>query len=59
MSHFFDAEQDWEVTGGNEDENAGAGEEEVEVHQEEDPWLQRRPGGRRVRVIPDIAKYLA
>jgi hypothetical protein len=59
MSHFFDAEQDWEVTGGGKDEDAGPEEEEIEVHLEEDPWLQRHPGGRRVKVIPDIAKYLA
>jgi hypothetical protein len=59
MSHFFDEELDWEVTGGDEDEAAGSEAEEIEAHPEEDPWLQRRPGGRRVRVIPDIAKYLA
>ncbi len=58
MSHFFDEELDWEVIGGEKDEDAGE-EEEIEAHPEEDPWLQRHPGGRRVKVIPDIAKYLA
>ena len=57
LSHFFDAEQDWEVEGG-EDENEDE-ETEVEAHPEEDPYLQRRPGGRRVRELPDIAQFLA
>ena len=56
MSHLFDEELNWEVTGGGEDE---ADEEEVEAHPEEDPYLQRRAGGRRVKEIPDVAKYLA
>ena len=58
MAHLFDEEVNWEVADGG-DEDAEAGEEEVEVHAEEDPWLQRRPGGRRVKELPDIAKYLA
>lgn len=57
LSHFFDAEQDWEVEGG-EDEQA-EGEVEVEAHPVEDPYLQRRPGGRRVKELPDIAQFLA
>ena len=55
MSHVFDEELDWEVTGEGEEEAEG---EEVEVHPEEDPYLQRRPGGRRVKEIPDIADFL-
>ena len=57
MSHIFDEELNWEVTGGEEDE--ANDEEEIEAHPEEDPYLQRRAGGRRVKEIPDVAKYLA
>jgi hypothetical protein len=56
MSHVFDEELNWEVTGGEEEADAG---EEIEAHPEEDPYLQRRAGGRRVKEIPDVAKYLA
>jgi hypothetical protein len=57
MAHLFDEELNWEVTGGGEEE---ADEDaEVEAHPEEDPYLQRRAGGRRVKEIPDVAKYLA
>jgi hypothetical protein len=57
LSHVFDEELNWEVTGGGEedaDEDA-----EIVAQPEEDPYLQRRPGGRRVKEIPDVAKYLA
>ncbi len=57
MTHVFDEEPNWEVTGG-EDEDADEAEE-IEAHPEEDPWLARRRGGRRVRELPDIAEYLA
>jgi hypothetical protein len=57
MSHVFDEEQDWEVIG-PEDEEEAEGEEEVEVKPEEDPYLERLAGGRRVKEIPDVAKYL-
>jgi hypothetical protein len=57
MSHVFDEELNWEVTGeGGEDADD---EEQIEAHPEDDPYLQRRPGGRRVKEIPDLAKYLA
>jgi len=60
LSQFFDAEQDWEVEGGEEEtEDAEAEEGEVEAHPVEDPYLQRLPGGRRVKVIPDVTKFLA
>ena len=59
MSHFFDEEQEWEVVGGEDEGEEAPEEEEVEMQPEEDPYLQRRPGGRRVKEIPDIAKYLA
>jgi len=57
MAHVFDEEPNWEVTGG-EDEDADEAEE-IEAHPEVDPWLARRPGGRRVKELPDIAEYLA
>jgi hypothetical protein len=57
MSHVFDEELNWEVTGVAEDE--AEGDEEVEAHAEVDPYFERRPGGRRVKEIPDVAKYLA
>jgi len=57
LSHVFDEEQDWVVTG--DDEEEAEGDEEIEAHPEEDPYLVRRPGGRRVKEIPDIAKFLA
>jgi hypothetical protein len=57
MSHVFDEELDWEVIG-PEDEDEAEGEEEVEVKPEEDPYLERLAGGRRVKEIPDVAKYL-
>jgi hypothetical protein len=54
LSHFFDAEPEWEAADGDEET-----EGEVEMQPVEDPYLQRLAGGRRVKVIPDIAKYLA
>jgi hypothetical protein len=56
LSHFFDAELNWEITGDEEEE--AEGDEEIETQPEEDPWLQRRPGGRRVKEIPDVADFL-
>ena len=58
LSHFFDEEIDWEVTGDAEEEGGGEGDEEVTAEPVEDPYLQRRPGGRRVKEIPAIAAYL-
>ncbi len=56
LSHYFDEESDWAVTGGSEDD--AEGDEEVTAEPVEDPYLQRRPGGRRVKEIPDVADYL-
>ena len=56
MSHVFDEEPNWEVAGAGEEEES---DEEIEAQPEEDPYLQRCAGGRRVKEIPDIAKYLA
>ena len=67
MSHFFD-EPDWLVDGVDAEDEVEAGEgdddepteidEEVEVTQAEDPYMERRAGGRRVKEIPDVAKFL-
>lgn len=69
MSHFFDepewlvegvdAEDDVEMGEGEGDEPGAVEEEEVEVTQAEDPYMERRVGGgRRVKEIPHIAKFL-
>ena len=56
MSHVFDEELNWEITGAEESD--AEGEEEIEAKPEEDPYLQRLAGGRRVKEIPNVAKYL-
>ncbi len=58
MAHLFDEEVNWEVTGADDEEAEDGQEEEIEAHIEEDPWLVRRPGGRRVKELPDITAYL-
>jgi hypothetical protein len=59
VSHLFD-EPDWEVLDEEDEEDEDAdSEEEVEVVLEVDPYLERRAGGRRVREIPDVAKFLS
>jgi hypothetical protein len=55
MSHVFD-EAEW-IAEEDEDEQE-EGEEEVEMKPEEDPYLERRMGGRWVLELPDIAGYL-
>lgn len=62
LSHAFDEEQDWIFTDAegeeiDEDEET-EGNEEVEAAPEEDPYFARRAGGRRVKEIPDIRKFL-
>ncbi|HEU5080174.1 MAG TPA: hypothetical protein VFT72_13255 [Opitutaceae bacterium] len=70
MSHLFD-EAEWDIIddSGNvevddfedEDDKLPEGHEtteEIEVVQVVDPYLERRLGGRRVKEIPDVAKYL-
>jgi hypothetical protein len=57
MSHVFD-EQEWIADDEDDDEEEQAEGEEVEMKPEEDPYLERRNGGRRVREIPHIADYL-
>jgi hypothetical protein len=64
MSHYFD-ETEWVVVGDDEiehgvdDEEEGTEtEEEVEVKEVLDPYFERRLGGRRLKEIPDIAKFV-
>ena len=63
MSHFLDEEQDWIFTNAegdeiDEQEETDDDEDEIEAKPEEDPYLERRNGGRRVKQIPNIAEYL-
>lgn len=63
MTHVFDEDQEWIVTGEDgetiEDWEEGGGEEdEVSVEAEQDPYLERLLGGRRVKELPDIATFL-
>jgi len=63
MTHVFDEEQNWIFTNAegeeiDEQEETGDDEEEIEAKPEEDPYLERRAGGRRVKELPDIAKFL-
>ncbi|MES2696848.1 MAG: hypothetical protein V4773_25495 [Verrucomicrobiota bacterium] len=63
MTHVFDEEQDWIFTNADgeeidEQEETEDGEDEIEAKQEEDPYFVRHSGGRRVKEIPNIAKYL-
>jgi hypothetical protein len=57
MSHVFD-EQDWIAEDEDDDEDEQQEGEEVEMKLVEDPYLERRNGGRRVHEIPNIADYL-
>lgn len=62
LSHLFDAEQDWIFTDAEgeviDEEEESEGEEEIEATPEEDIYLVRDAAGRRVKRIPEIAKYL-
>ncbi|HXN35273.1 MAG TPA: hypothetical protein VN877_03825 [Opitutaceae bacterium] len=53
MSHVFD-EQEW-IVADDEDEDS---DDDVEMKPEEDPYFERRNGGRRVHEIPNIADFL-
>ena len=57
IAHLFDDEPNWIITGG-EDEDEAEGDEEVQAAPEEDPYLARHTGGRRMKEIPDIAKFV-
>lgn len=64
MSHVFDEEPNWIFTDSegeeiDEQEDTEAGdEEEITAKPEEDPYFERRNGGRRVKELPDIRKFL-
>jgi hypothetical protein len=63
MSHVFDEEQNWIFTNAegeeiDEQEETDDEDEEIEAKPEEDPYFARRNGGRRIKEIPDIAKFL-
>ena len=63
MTHYFDEEQDWIFTNAegeeiDEQEETGDADEEIEAKPEEDPYFVRRTGGRRLKEIPDIARFL-
>jgi hypothetical protein len=63
MTHVFDEEQDWIFTNAegkeiDEQEETGEGDEEIEGKPEEDPYFVRRNGGRRLKELPDIARFL-
>ena len=57
MSHVFD-EQEWIAEDEEDDEDEQQEGEEVEMKAVEDPYLERRNGGRRVHEIPHIADFL-
>jgi hypothetical protein len=63
MTHVFDEEQDWIFTNSegeviDEQEEVEDGDEGIEAKPEEDPYLVRWSGGRRVKELPDIARFL-
>ena len=63
MSQVFDEEQDWifrDASGEEIDEQEATegDEDEVEATPAVDPYFERRLGGRRVKELPDIAKFL-
>lgn len=61
MSHIFDEEVNWVISGTDidaDEEETSGDDEDVEVSPEEDPYLVRLAGGRRVKELPNIAKYL-
>ena len=63
MTHVFDEEQDWVVTNAEgeviDEEDETAEDEELQAKPEEDPYFARRSeGGRRLKELPDIRKFL-
>jgi hypothetical protein len=65
MSHVFDEEPNWVITGTDgeeiDEEDLEEGEEsdqEIEAAPEEEPYFARDAAGRRVKRIPEIAKFL-
>jgi hypothetical protein len=63
MTHVFDEEPNWVFTNSegeeiDEQEETDDEEEEIEAKPEEDPYFERRHGGRRLKEIPNIADFL-
>jgi len=63
ISQAFEDELTWVTVDGDSEDDAGENEadgdeEEVEMVPAEDPYFARRPGGRRLKEIPDIARFL-
>ncbi len=62
MSHLFDEEQEWIFRDGNgeeiDEQEETDDEDEVEASPEEDPYLTRDAAGRRVKLVPDVTKFL-
>jgi hypothetical protein len=61
-SHAFDPEQEWLITDGEGDEideqEEAEDEEEVQITQEEDPYMARDATGRHAKRLPELTKYL-
>lgn len=55
ISQYFEEDPEWIFEADDDEETSD--EEEVELKKAEDPYLERRAGGRRVKEIPDIAKF--
>ncbi|MES1166970.1 MAG: hypothetical protein ABUL68_03115 [Pseudomonadota bacterium] len=64
MAHFLDDEQEWILTDAAGDEidededDEKEGEEEITAAPEEDVYLAKDAAGRRLKRLPDIAKFL-
>lgn len=63
MTHVFDEEQDWIITNAEgevvDEDDETTDDEELQAKPEEDPYFARRiEGGRRVKELPDIRKFL-
>lgn len=63
VTQVFDEEQDWVFKNAegeeiDEEEVTDDDEEEVQATPAEDPYFERRLGGRRVKELPDIARFL-
>lgn len=62
MTHVFDEEQEWIFTDSSgeqiDEQEESEGEEEVVASLEEEPYFVRDAAGRRLKKVPDIAKFL-
>lgn len=63
MTHAFDEEQDWIITNAEgeevDEEDETTEDDELQAKPEVDPYFERRSeGGRRLKELPDIRKFL-